>query len=78
MKLTKQKKKKIFKEMGGSMYRMNASGCNYYGFSLTGDGSWCGMFIDGHDAKNGAYGYQYVMDLKTGECVRQDKNFIGG
>ena len=63
--MTKSLLKKIYNEMAHSMYRMNASGCNYYAFTIIGK-SWEGTYAY---SPMKLYGFENCMNLTTGKLV---------
>jgi hypothetical protein len=57
---------KIHKEMGTSIYRLNAHGSKFYHFTLIGH-SWQGGFTDSPEK---LYGDKHCLNLETGELVK--------
>lgn len=60
--------KKIFKEMGGSLFRLNNPSSEYYEFTLIKEGKhilWEGGFYNGREARY----FEHVLDLNTGKLL---------
>ena len=72
--LTKQKKQRIISEMRGGMYRMNAPGCNHYGFNLISGGQWEGMYLSEYEVDSKKYNYQNYLNMETGVFTKGGEN----